>query len=120
MKTPLVCRSCGETEPVDLAAVADKIICTVCEHESPTGDAVKRRAIQAQQTKIRTLSWIGGLLAALALALVGTLVFLLGPESSMGTILFVTAAPRSRQCPGRRRYTPSRGRASSRAGQARG
>lgn len=91
MKTPLICRSCGGIEPVDLGAVADRIICTGCEHESPAGDAAKRHAAQAQQAKVRTLCWIGGGLAAGALALVMTLVFLTGPETSAGTILWSVA-----------------------------
>lgn len=90
MKTPLICRSCGETEHVDLGAVADKIICTACEHESAAGDAAKRRAIQSQQAKVRTLSWAGGALAATAFAAVFARVFLL-PEASLGIVLWSTA-----------------------------
>lgn len=90
MKTPLVCRSCGETEYVDLGAVADRIICTACEHESAAGDAGKRRAIQSQQAKVKTLSWAGGALAATALTAVLVRVFLL-PETSLGIVLWSAA-----------------------------
>ncbi len=76
---------------MDLGAVADRIICTACEHESPAGDAARRREIQARQAKTRTLCWIGGGLAAGALAVAAVLVFLLGPEASMGTILWPVA-----------------------------
>ena len=71
MKVPLVCRSCGQQQPVDLDSVGEMIVCILCEHESAPGDAQMRSGIQSQHGKTRLWTMIAGGSGFTALALVG-------------------------------------------------
>ena len=96
MRIPMVCRSCGETEIVNLAtAPADgKVVCPLCEHEASLGDTSQRQSILSQQAKTQTLSRIGGGCAAGAVTLVAARLFFMGAEgtSASGAALWSAAA----------------------------
>lgn len=94
MKIPLVCRSCGQDQDVDLAAAGDVIVCETCGHESSAGERSLRQGIQARHAKTRGLMHLSALLAAVALLLVAARVTVVeshAPEAAYVMVLWIAA-----------------------------
>lgn len=94
MKVPLVCRSCGQGQPVDLAGADEKIVCNVCEHESASGDAHLRASVQSKYGKTRF--WVRSAGASGFVAILLVIIRITWVESRMndspfGLILTITA-----------------------------
>lgn len=90
MKIPLVCRSCGIEQKVDLSQVGAKVICAFCEHEASTGDAGQRKSIETQQAKSRLFLRVAGAAGLVGALLVATLVATEG-AAGLGAALWAGA-----------------------------